>query len=587
MTHAVDEARLPAPPSRILEPKLIKALREGYSLEQLRHDALAGLTVAILAVPLSMAIAIGAGVAPDKGLVTSVVAGAIISALGGSRFQVGGPAAAFIVIIASIIAAHGHDGLLIATFIAGGLLIVAGLLRLGTFIKYVPGPVVLGFTSGIGILIALSQAKDFLGLAGDMPIEFFHKIAAIWQSLGTFNPMAFVVGGATLAGIILLKAWRPRWPGLLISIVLASFVVWALGLNVETIGSRFGGIPSSLPAPALPALSLSKIVDVLPSAFTIAFLVGVESLLSAVAADTMAGTRHRSNMEVLAQGVANMVSPLFGGMPATGVIARTGTNITAGARTPVAGILHAIFVLSLMMIAAPLVGFLALPCLAAVLVNVSWRLIDLHELRSFLARAPWDDRLVLLSTLVLTVLVDLNVAIGVGVVLASMLFMHRMAELHGVDLGPAALYNDDDDSLAPALPFAPLPAGVRVFMFRGPLFFGAATAIGDALQSVDKWPKVIILRMREVPFIDMTAVAVLDDLAAVCRKNDSRIIISALQRQPRIALHNSGFLRTNRVMLTRDTPVAIARARAYVAEAGCGRRLRRAGDAQPDIKQDH
>lgn len=564
MNQAVGHAPSNAPPSRILEPKLFKAIREGYSLDSFRHDLLAGLTVAILAVPLSMAIAIGSGVKPDKGLITSVVAGAIISALGGSRFQVGGPAAAFIVIVATIISTHGYDGLLIATFIAGAILIVAGLLRIGTFIKYVPGPVVLGFTSGIGILIALSQAKDFLGLEGEMPLEFFHKIAAIWKSLGTINPKAFLVGAATLAGIVLLKAWRPRWPGLLISIVLASLVVWALGLNVETIGSRFGGIPSALPAPQLPAFSWSKIIDVLPSAFTIAFLVGVESLLSAVAADTMAGTRHRSNMEVLAQGVANMVSPLFGGMPATGVIARTGTNITAGARTPVAGILHAVFVLALMMIAAPLVAYLALPCLAAVLLNVSWRLIDLHELRSFLSRAPWDDRLVLVATLVLTVLVDLNVAIGVGVVLASMLFMHRMAELHGVDLGPAALYNDEDDTLAPAMPFAPLPEGVRVFMFRGPLFFGAAAAIADALQSVDAWPRVIILRMREVPFIDMTAVAVLDDLAAVCAKNNCRIIISALQKQPRIALHNTGFLRANRVMLTRDTPVAISRAKEYL-----------------------
>ena len=559
MTRAVGQTQASA--SRLLEPKLLKALREGYSFEHLRHDALAGLTVAILAVPLSMAIAIGAGVTPDKGLITSVVAGALISALGGTRFQVGGPAAAFIVIIASVISLHGHDGLLIATFIAGGLLIVAGLLRLGTFIKYVPGPVVLGFTSGIGILIAVSQAKDFLGLAGDMPVEFFHKLVAIWKALGTFNLMAFIVGVMTLVSIILLKKWRPRWPGLLISIVLASLAVWLLGLNVETIGSRFGGIPSSLPAPSLPDMSWSKILAVLPSAFTIAFLVGVESLLSAVAADTMAGTRHRSNMEVVAQGVANMASSLFGGMPATGVIARTGTNITAGARTPVAGIFHAIFVLALMMAAAPLVAYMALPCLAAVLLNVSWRLIDLHELRSFLTRAPWDDRLVLLSTLLLTVLVDLNVAIAVGVVLASMLFMHRMAELHGVDLGPATLYDDEDDSLAPAKPFPPLPPDVRVFMFRGPLFFGAAAAIGDALQSVDTWPKVIILRMREVPFIDMTAVSVLDDLASACRRHDCRIIVSALQRQPRIALHKTGFLRTNRVMMARDTPMAIERAK--------------------------
>ena len=565
---AQDQSSPPRPtilsPAAILEPKLVKALREGYSLDHLRHDALAGLTVAILALPLSMAIAIGCGVSPDKGLVTSVVAGAAISAFGGSRFQIGGPAAAFIVIIGNLIAQHGYDGMLLATLIAGGILIVAGLMRLGAFIKYIPGPVVIGFTSGIGFLIAVSQLKDFLGLKGDMPLELLHRLEALWAARGSFNLAAFLVGLATLAGIVALKRWRPRWPGLLIAIVVASAVVWLLNLPIDTIGSRFGGIPSALPTPQLPAFSWAKLTAILPSALTIAFLIGVESLLSAVAADTMAGTRHRSNMEVLAQGIANVLSPLFGGLPATGVIARTGTNITAGARTPVAGLLHAIFVLAMMMLAAPLVAYLALPCLAAVLLNVSWRLLDLHELRNFLTRAPWDDRLILLATLVLTVLVDLNVAIAVGVVLASMLFMHRMAELPGVDIGPAALYDDDNDTLAPAMPFAPLPEGVRVFMFRGPLFFGATTAISDALATVDKWPKVIILRMREVPFVDMTAVSVLEDLAATCRKHGSRMIISALQRQPSVMLQNAGFLGNNDVEKFPDTPAAISRAREIV-----------------------
>ena len=552
----------PAPVSNpgVLEPKLLKALREGYTLDHLRHDTIAGLTVAILALPLSMAIAIGCGVTPEKGLVTSVVAGALISAFGGTRFQIGGPAAAFIVIIGNVIAQHGYDGMLLATFIAGGILIIAGLMRLGAFIRYIPGPVVLGFTSGIGLLIAVGQLKDFLGLKGAIPVEFFDRLQALWQARETFNPSAALIGLVTLAGIVALKQWRPRWPGLLIAVVAASAAVWALTLPVETIGTRFGGIPSSLPWPRLPELSWPKITAVLPSAFTMAFLIGIESLMSAVVADTMAGTRHRSNMEILAQGVANVASPLFGGLPATGVIARTGTNISAGAKTPVAGILHALFVLALMLLAAPLVAYLALPCLAAVLLNVSWRLLDVRELRLFLTRAPWDDRLILLVTLVLTVLVDLNVAIAVGVVLACMLFMHRMAELPGVDLGPAAQFDDDAETRRPSAPAGILPPGVRVFQFRGPLFFGAAAAVGDTLQAVAPWPRVIILRLREVPLIDMTALSVLEDLAAKCREHDCRIIISGLQRQPRVVLHKLGFLRKNKVILAHDLTGALRKA---------------------------
>jgi sulfate permease, SulP family len=552
----------------LLEPKLVEALREGYTLSHLRNDALAGLTVAILALPLSMAIAIGCGVSPDKGLVTTVVAGALISAVGGSRFQIGGPAAAFIVIVGNLIALHGYDGMLIALLMAGLILVAAGLLRLGAFIRYIPGPVVLGFTSGIGVLITLSQLKDFLGLKGDLPLEFFPKIAALWQAGDTFNPSACMIGVATLAAIVGLRHWQPRWPGLLIAVVGASFTVWAFGLTVETIGSRFGGIASSLPWPRLPDISWPKIVAVLSSAFTLAFLIGVESLLSAVVADTMAGTRHRSNMEILAQGVANIASALFGGLPATGTIARTGTNITAGAKTPVAGILHAVFVLGFMLLAAPLVAFLALPCLAAVLLNVSWRLIDMHEVRLFLARAPWDDRLVLLATFVLTVLVDLNVAIAVGVVLASVLFMHRMAGQSELDLGRAASFDEDGATRRPSPAPDTLPAGVQVFQFRGPLFFGAAGAVATALQSVQPWPRVLILRLREVPLIDMTALSVLDDLAAQCREHGSRIIVTGLRRQPRIALHKAGFLRANRVIVATDLAAAFEKARAVIARAG-------------------
>lgn len=546
-------------------PKLIITLRDGYGLDKFRNDALAGLTVAILALPLSMAIAIGAGASPGQGLVTSVVAGFLISALGGSRYQIGGPAAAFIVIVASVAHQHGWDGLATATFLAGLILVVAGFLKLGIYIRYIPGPVILGFTSGIGVLIAIGQIKDFLGLTGDLPAETVHRVMALAGMLGTFNVWAFLVGLATLALIVGLKRWRPAWPGLLIAVAVGSAAVWALGLPVETVGTRFGGIPSSLPAPVLPDLSWQKITDVMGSAFTIAFLVGVESLLSAVAADTMAGSRHRSNVEVVAQGVANMASPLFGGLPATGVIARTGTNISAGAKTPVSGILHALFVLMFILVMSPVASYLALPCLAAVLINVSWRLIDAKEVGHFLARAPWDDRVILAATLSLTVLVDLNVAIGVGVVLACMLFMHRMAETPGIELGGSGqLIVEDIDDLTrrpSEIMRMELPAGVKVVQFRGPLFFGAASHVSDTLRALDRWPRVMILRMREVPLVDATAVAALDELGRLCRARGCRMIVSGLQRQPREALHRMGFLREHKVIVASNSYVALEKAK--------------------------
>jgi SulP family sulfate permease len=550
-------------------PKLVIALRQGYGTDKFAADLLAGLTVAVLALPLSMAIAIGAGATPGQGLVTSVVAGFLISALGGSRFQIGGPATAFIVIIATLVQRHGFEGLATATFLAGLILILAGLLRLGTYIKYVPGPVILGFTSGIGILILLGQIKDLLGLSGNVPPEVLAEIEALWNNLGTYNPAALTIGLATLAGIIGLKHFAPRLPGLLIAVVAASLAVFANGLPVETIGTRFGGIPASLPAPALPDLSWHRITEVLPSAFTIAFLVGVESLLSAVAADTIAGSRHRSNMEIVAQGVANVASPLFGGLPATGVIARTGTNIAAGAATPVSGILHAAFVLVFMLLAAPLASYLALPCLAAVLVSVAWRLIDPQALLHFIRSAPADDLLILAATLLLTVLVDLNVAIAVGVVLASMLFMHRMAEAQAVRVGSGHLAVDDDlaDVRKPRseIMTMALPEGVRVLEFRGPLFFGAAQRVSDAMARLESWPKVVILRMRDVPLVDSTAIGALNELAETCRRRGCRIILSGLRAQPRAALHRSGFPRRHRAIVASNSYIALEKAKDMIS----------------------
>ena len=555
---------------QLFTPKLVTALRSGYSVDAFRHDALAGLTVAILALPLSMAIAIGAGMTPDKGLVTAVVAGFVISALGGSRFQIGGPAAAFIVIVADVAARHGHAGLMTATFLAGLLLVVAGLLRLGTYIKYIPGPVILGFTSGIGVLIGVGQIKDFLGLRGDLPAEVLPKLEALWAARDTVAPAALAVGMATLAGILGLKRLRPKWPALLISVVAASGGAWLLGLPVETVGTRFGGLPGTFPAPALPELSWARVQPVLSSAFTIAFLIGVESLLSAVAADAIAGTRHRSNMEIVAQGAANVASPLFGGLPATGVIARTGTSIAAGARTPMAGVLHALFVLLFILLLAPVASYLALPCLAAVLLTTAWRLLELEHMRHFLSRAPWDDRIILAATALLTVFVDLSVAIAVGVALASMLFMHRMAETPGVHLGtgPLVLEDEVDGSVPRSVVMTQeLPSGVRVFDFRGPLFFGASARIGTLLKALGDWPRVLILRMREVPLIDATAIEALQEIAVLSQRHGCRIIIAGLQAQPREALHRYGFLRENRITLAPSSATALEKAHALLGKS--------------------
>lgn len=542
-------------------PKLVTTLREGYTAEMLRQDVIAGFTVAILALPLSMAIAIGSGVKPEVGLITSVIAGFLISALGGTRYQIGGPAAAFIVIVFSIISAHGLDGLQTATFLAGFILVAAGVLKLGSYVRYVPEPVILGFTSGIGAIIAVSQLRDFLGLDGKatLPAEVVEKIHALWHIRGTFNPTALLVGLGTLAAIVGLKTWRPKWPGLLIAVFGASAIVALLHLNVDTVGSRFGGIPQSLPSPTLPNLGWSKITEVLPSAFTLAFLIAVESLLTAVAADAMTGRRHRSNMEVVAQGVANIAAPLFGGIPATGVIARTGTNIQAGARSPVAGVLHALFVLGFMLLLAPLASYLALPCLAAVLMNVAWRLLDIGEVSHFLKSAPFDDRLVLAATLLLTVFVDLNAAIGVGVVMAALLFMHRMAESQSVTFGKGG--GVDEEREGEGADDLGLPANVGRLTFKGPLFFGGATRMSASLNSLGTWPSVLILDMQAVPLIDATAITAVQELTALAGKNKCHVIVAGLDTGPLDHLKRSGLFKTDRITAQPTLTDAVTEAR--------------------------
>lgn len=550
-----------------LTPALVTYLRTyGYDGRRLLADFSAGLTVAVLALPLSMAIAIGAGLDPGQGLIASIVAGFFISALGGSRFQIGGPAAAFIVVVGAVVTRHGADGLATATFMASILLIVAGVLRLGTYVKYVPGPVILGFTSGIGIVIIVGQLKDFLGLQGQVPGDFLPRLAGLWQLRETMRWEALAIGAITLALIIGSRRLAPRLPGLLIAVVAASAIAAMLGLAVETVGDRFPRLLSTLPVPALPSLAPDRMLEVLPSALTLAFLIGVESLLSAVAADALAGTRHAPNAEVTAQGVANLAATLFGGMPSTGVIARTGTNISAGAQSPISGMIHAVAILVFVVALGPLAKQLALPCLAAVLISVAIRLVDAREIIRFVRRAPRDDAIVLVATLALTVLVDLNVAIAVGVISASLLFMHRMAEAGSAQVrAPLAPGPTAKGAATPRWRMEPLPEGARLVDFDGPLFFGQSSRITDSLAQLHPWPKVLILRMRDVPLIDATAIGVLEDLAVECRSHGCRIIMSGLAAQPRAALHRYGFLKSNRIVLASNGFIAVEKAKAMLA----------------------
>lgn len=412
-------------PTRRFQPKLLTMLR-GYDPSTFLSDLSAGLTVAMVALPLAMAIAIASGAAPGAGLITAIVAGFVISALGGSRVQIGGPTGAFIVVVYTVIADHGYDGLVIATFMAGVILMAAGLLRAGRLIRHVPEPVINGFTIGIAVIIAASQISDFFGLdAGTrLPADFLAKLSALWQIRDTVSLPSLVIAAVTMGLIVGFRRVAPKWPGLVVAVALTSGAVAVLGLDVDTISSRFGAIPSQLPAPGLPSVSLERLIDLLPSALIIAFLAGVESLLSALVADRMAGTAHRSDTEIVAQGVANCASALFAGLPATGAIARTATNIRAGAKTPVAGLAHAGFLFAFMLFAAPLAGLLALPALAAVLVLTAWNMAEPQHLAERL-RTRASDRWLLLMTLALTVVADLTIAIGAGVTVGLLLRLKR------------------------------------------------------------------------------------------------------------------------------------------------------------------
>ncbi len=529
-------------------PKLITVLRLGYSPRDFRNDVIAGLTVAIVALPLAMALGIASGSTPEKGLITAVVAGFLISALGGSRFQIGGPTGAFVVVVLDVIARHGFDGLLLATCVAGVMLIIAGFAGLGTWIKYIPQPVVTGFTAGIALVIFSTQIKDLLGLPmGAVPGEFLEKVNAYAAHVAQFSPAAVSIAVVALAIIILLRRYAPRWPGFLLAVITGSLMAWGFDLQVTTIGSQFGELPRGLPMPELPEFNWDKLKAVMPSAFTIAFLAGVESLLSAVVADGMTGRRHRSNCELVAQGVANLFSTFFGGLPATGAIARTATNIRSGARSPIAGMLHALFLLLFMLLLAPLISYVPLAALAAVLVVVAWNMSEVERFK-YLMRAPAGDRLVLLLTFSLTVMIDLTVAISVGVVLAAMLFMHRMAEAVAIQNRSTMIERDVDDYQRDEEEYTRrtrLPKGVEVFELRGPLFFGVANRLNDVLDRIGPMPMAFILILRDVPLIDATGVSALEEFLTRCRKSDTMVYLVEMSQPVRALLSSMHVLKSD------------------------------------------
>lgn len=556
---------------RLFIPKSITVLaQEGYSWAKLRADALAGLTVAIVAVPLAMAIAIASGVTPAQGLVTAIVAGFLISALGGARFQIGGPTGAFIVVVYGVVHAHGYQGLALATMMAGAILIVAGFARVGSWIRYIPEPVVTGFTAGIAVIIFASQIRDLLGLSmSDPPADFIGKMEALWAARASVTAPAIAVAAGALATIVLINRFLPRWPSMLIAVAGSALVVFLLHLPVETIGSRFGEAASTtLPHIGAPAFSLALVRQLFPSALTIAFLAGVESLLSAVVADGMTGRRHRSNCEIVAQGVANIAAPLFGGISATGAIARTATNIRSGAQTPFAGMFHALFVLVFMLGLGRLIAVIPLASLAAVLAVVAWNMSERERFRQLLMGLA-GDRLVLLATFLLTVLVDLTLAIEVGVVLAAVIFMHRMAEASAVARGVTLLDDDRDDfARSDREAYArrdALPAGVDTFDLRGPLFFGAASRLNDAFDAAFPPPRAFVLRFRDVPLADASGVGSLERFLKRCASHRVPVVLCEVRPGVRDTLAKLGVLDHVEVCATFDA--ALQRAAAAIAEA--------------------
>ncbi|MGE3247192.1 MAG: SulP family inorganic anion transporter [Beijerinckiaceae bacterium] len=573
MTQAIANPPQPAGASfsELFTPKLVTVMREGYTLQHLRADTLAGLTVAIVALPLSMAIAIASGATPAQGLYTAIIGGFLVSALGGSRFQIGGPAGAFIVLVFGTVQQHGMDGLILATFLSGIMLSLAGLARIGAYIKFIPYPVTVGFTAGIGVIIFSSQIKELLGLklTGTEPGPLLEKLPVLWRAMPSLDPVTAAVAAGTVLVIIMVKKTRPHWPVLLIAITLAGLAAWAFKLPVATIGTKFGGIPNALPAPHLPAFSLAKISEVFPNALAFTLLGAIESLLSAVVADGMSGRRHRSNCELVAQGVANVGSSLFGGICVTGTIARTATNVRARAHGPVSGMLHSLFVLLFMLVAAPLASYIPLAALAGILAVVAWDMVEKQAFRNLL-RASGGDAAVLLVTLLLTVFRDLTEAIVVGFALGSVLFIHRMSKATAiVSHAPFVPEDRADGADGPRQPYNPAAGDpdIAVYRISGVFFFGAAASIGAVFDSIADTHKALVLDFTAVPFVDSTGANTIEGLARKAHRKNVQIYLAGTSHAVRESLFALG-LKPPHVHYELDVAHAVSKARHHIERQG-------------------
>jgi SulP family sulfate permease len=553
--------------AELFTPKLVTVLSERYGFADLKADVLSGLTVAVVALPLSMAIAIASGVTPDRGLYTSIFGGFIVSAIGGSRFQIGGPAGAFIVLVAATVAQHGVDGLILATLISGIILSAVGLLRIGTFIKFIPYPVTVGFTAGIAVIIFASQIKELLGLTLEKePGPLLAKLYAIGGTLPTSSPSAIAIAALTVAIILSIRRWRPHWPAFIIAVGISAAIASVLGLSVGTIGTRFGGIPDSIPAPHLPLPSLEKIVEVLPSALSFALLGCIESLLSAVVADSMTGRRHRSNCELVAQGLANIVSSLFGGICVTGNIARTATNVRSGARGPVSGMMHSAFLLIFVLIAAPLAAYIPLAALAAVLAVVTWNMVERHAIGALL-RASRGEAAVCFVTFLVTIFRDLTTGIVAGFILAALLFLRRMAQDVTIKRPYAADEDDKPDQRPGRTPYDAAMAtdrDVLVYRLSGAFFFGAAANVGAVLDRIAEHPRAYVIDFSAVPLLDSSGAATLDTFVNKARRHGAIVYVVGAARPIRRTLLSHG-LRRPHVRYKATAAEAVASAHSRIA----------------------
>lgn len=525
----------------MLQPKLIDTLKH-YSWKQFRGDLIAGVVVGIVALPLAIAFAIASGVSPEKGLITAVVAGFIISALGGSRVQIGGPTGAFVIIVYDIILKYGTDGLFVATILGGLILCILGFARMGSAIKFIPYPVIIGFTSGIAVIIFSAQVKDLFGLSIEvMPADFFEKWKLLFHNIHTVNIFSITLAFTTIFCILFFQKISKKIPGSVVAIVLTTLIVHLFHLPVETIGSRFGEISNRLSMPQVPVIHWQMLKELIRPAFTIAILAGIESLLSAVVADGMIGGKHRSNMELVAQGIANIVSPLFGGIPATGAIARTATNIHSGGRTPVAGIIHAGTLLLIMMVFGKWASLIPLATLAGILVIVAYRMGEWHSFAMVL-KAPKSDAIVLVVTFLLTIIFDLTVAIEIGIVLAALLFIHRLSLTDSINEVKGTFLDEEDRDDPDALGRKIIPEGVEVYEINGPFFFGMVSTFMETMSNIENNPKVRILRMRHVPSIDATALNALRKVIHQSKRSNVIIILSGVNNNLMVQLKAAGLV---------------------------------------------